>query len=234
MSQCESAIKQWIWKYNCNGWKFTSDRTILLSGHKILSLSSSCLMRNFHKLWTKAVLNYVLYAQNNVTFATVLSLSSFVHKLARVAVIATCNSVNMCHFEVSGSSPSFVYNAKEFLVVHAPWSGMNLDVCTLPYEFLTEQFGFLQQFSNEFRLLLHIVLQLATNWEKNQTKCQYHVSTCICNSSIPRSFYPSFICIGNNTQKRSSVKKFNVKAYKYSWEWSCVDVGGVGSNQITY
>ena len=107
----------------------------------------------------------LLYAQKNVTFAIVLSLSSFVHKLARVTVMATCNSANMCHFEVSGSSPSFIYNAKEFLVMHAPWSGMNLDVCTLPYEFLTEQFGFLQQFSNEFCLLLHIVLQLATKWE---------------------------------------------------------------------
>lgn len=171
--------------------------------HCHLPVSCETFMK--HKLWTKAVLNYVLYAQNNVTFAIVLSLSSIVHKLARVAVMATCNSVNMCHFELSGSSPSFIYIAKEFLVMHAPWSGMNLDVCTLPYEFLTEQFGFLQQFSNEFRLLLHIVLQLATNWEvqdKNQTKCQYHVSTCICNSSISCSFYPSFIRIGNNTQKQ--------------------------------
>jgi len=87
---------------------------------------------------------------------------------------------------------------------------MNLDVCTLPYEFLTERFGFLQQLSNEFCLLLHIVLQLATKWEvqeKNQTKCQYHVSTCMCNSSLPRSFYPSFICIGNNTQKQKFSEK---------------------------
>ena len=35
-------------------------------------------------------------------------------------------------------------------------------------------------------------------------------------------------------RSRSSVKIFNVKAYKYSWEWSWVDVGSVGSNQITY
>jgi len=79
-------------------------------------------LRKNHRDRTKAVLNYVFYAQNNVTFAKVLSLSSFVHKLARVAVIATCNSVNMCHFELSGH-PHLSYTMQKNF-----WSCMLLGV----------------------------------------------------------------------------------------------------------
>ena len=47
---------------------------------------------------------------------------------------------------------------------------MCLGACILPYEFLTQQLGFLQQFSNECHLLLHIMLQLTIREEYDMLK----------------------------------------------------------------
>ena len=228
MSQCETAIKQWIWKYNCNGWKYTSDKMILHSGHKILSLSSSCLMRNFHEATTLCT------KQCHICHSTLLELfCSQTGKSGSYGYLQFCEHVPFWSLRVI---PIFHIQCKRISGHACPleWNEFRCVYITL---WVLDRAVWLPAAILQW-ILSAVAHCASTGYKMGGTRKESSVNVMLAPAYV---IYPHHVAsiqvlfaLAIIHRSRSSVKIFNVKAYKYSWEWSWVDVGSVGSNQITY